>query len=616
MGSFSEKKESSLVGSEPRHEANTFKRSSHSGAASRILQLQSAIGNRAVGHLLHQAQSAAVALPTGEGRPLAAALRSQFEERFGEDFRKVRIHTGEHAAESARALDAVAYASGSDIVFDSGKFNPETKEGEHLLAHELAHVVQQSRGGAAPQSFNSSGGMERAAAQAATQFSGGTGAVKVAGASSQGVARQETGSTVWLGTPPLSVQLQQFRERQEQLKELRKTNPSATELDLPPIPRPGTLSPQDMLGFDALRPLPYEPPTEFEQKLESGQPFRHSIGKGVYTINKGDVMQIRDLPTGKIQHYVYRTGQTVTLLDREGNVLTSRGLESPLETPVIDPIDVLLFVADVGPIVAKGLTAGGKEIASVVARNALRQAEGSAVAGTVSRTPVQVSQELMTRYSGRLVDSNNALANIIERARHPSLRVDGRAAANELRGIINVLEEGLGGKAAARVEVVPSSSAGRTPDLIVHFADGTHTRYEMRALTSAPRGYVTPKADLSPGAVARALAEETARRPTSRSQIAQAILDKAKVTPTRPSQLTSPIPGIDPRGTISVNVSSALADRAMIDGAVQGVAPRLGPHVERIEIAYLLPRNLPTDPLTRGVMTYVRQVNGTYFLLP
>lgn len=252
-------------------------------------------------------------------------------------------------------------------------------------------------------------------------------------------------------------------------------------------------------------------------------------------------MAIRDLPTGQLLYYNYRRGATIYHLDREGRIISTKGLESPLETPVIDPIDVVLFVADVGPIVAKGLSAVGREAAAAIGRSALRET-GEAAARGAGRTPAQAAAELIAKYGGRLADSNNALAEIIARARHPALRVEGRAAATELRGIIDVLEDGIGGRTAMRVEVVPATSAQRTPDLIIHFADGTTTRYEMRALTSAPRGYTTPKPDTGPGAFARALAAETAKRAVSKSQISQAILSKARVTPTRPSQLTVPIP--------------------------------------------------------------------------
>jgi hypothetical protein len=79
------------------------------------------------------------------GRPLDAATRVFFEQRFGNKFSRVRIHTDAKAAESARALKARAYTVGNDIVFDEGRLAPGTYEGRRLLAHELTHVVQQSR---------------------------------------------------------------------------------------------------------------------------------------------------------------------------------------------------------------------------------------------------------------------------------------------------------------------------------------------------------------------------------------------------------------------------------------------------------------------------------------
>ncbi len=82
----------------------------------------------------------------GGGRPLESTLRSDMEVRFGYDFSRVRVHTGAAAERSARDVNAVAYTVGGDIVFDSGRFEPGTREGRKLLAHELAHVVQQDAG--------------------------------------------------------------------------------------------------------------------------------------------------------------------------------------------------------------------------------------------------------------------------------------------------------------------------------------------------------------------------------------------------------------------------------------------------------------------------------------
>jgi len=77
------------------------------------------------------------------GRPLDNATRGFFEQRFGHDFSRVRIHTDGEAAASARAVDAQAYAVGQDVVFALGRYAPETRAGQRLLAHELAHVAQQ-----------------------------------------------------------------------------------------------------------------------------------------------------------------------------------------------------------------------------------------------------------------------------------------------------------------------------------------------------------------------------------------------------------------------------------------------------------------------------------------
>lgn len=89
-----------------------------------------------------------VASPAQE---LDSATRSYFEPRFGHDFRNVRIHRDGTAARSARELGARAYTVGTDIVFGRGQYAPQSEGGRRLLAHELAHVVQQSNSSQAPQ---------------------------------------------------------------------------------------------------------------------------------------------------------------------------------------------------------------------------------------------------------------------------------------------------------------------------------------------------------------------------------------------------------------------------------------------------------------------------------
>lgn len=77
------------------------------------------------------------------GQSLDTGTRNFFEPRFGHDFSKIKIHTGSQASASSRAINAHAYTSGNNIVFNEGKFAPHTDDGRKLLAHELTHVVQQ-----------------------------------------------------------------------------------------------------------------------------------------------------------------------------------------------------------------------------------------------------------------------------------------------------------------------------------------------------------------------------------------------------------------------------------------------------------------------------------------
>src|SRR5438132_1422685 len=77
------------------------------------------------------------------GQPLESGTRAFMEPRFGRDFSQVRVHTDAQAAESAQAVNALAYTVGRDVVFGGGEYAPGTSEGRKLLAHELMHVVQQ-----------------------------------------------------------------------------------------------------------------------------------------------------------------------------------------------------------------------------------------------------------------------------------------------------------------------------------------------------------------------------------------------------------------------------------------------------------------------------------------
>lgn len=115
---------------------------------SAVLRLQRAAGNDSVSALLSEDEPSPVheVVGSGGGSPLETGTRAVLEERMGADFSDVRVHTGAKADQSARSIGAQAYTVGTDVVFSEGAYQPETPSGRHVLAHELAHVVQQKAG--------------------------------------------------------------------------------------------------------------------------------------------------------------------------------------------------------------------------------------------------------------------------------------------------------------------------------------------------------------------------------------------------------------------------------------------------------------------------------------
>lgn len=81
------------------------------------------------------------------GQALPENSREFFEPRFGHDLSNVRIHTDSVAAKSAQSINALAYTTGNNIVFNSGQYAPESDSGKKLMAHELTHVLQQTSNG-------------------------------------------------------------------------------------------------------------------------------------------------------------------------------------------------------------------------------------------------------------------------------------------------------------------------------------------------------------------------------------------------------------------------------------------------------------------------------------
>ncbi len=96
--------------------------------------------------VLPGAETVLSAASSSAGQPLPVNLRRKFEHALGVDLSGVRTHTGPESANANKAISARAYTTGSDIHFNESQYNPDTSEGQHLLAHEVTHVVQQSGG--------------------------------------------------------------------------------------------------------------------------------------------------------------------------------------------------------------------------------------------------------------------------------------------------------------------------------------------------------------------------------------------------------------------------------------------------------------------------------------
>jgi hypothetical protein len=123
-----------------------------------VARLGSAVGNRGLartiaqmrdgegilgGGLVHPDVEAAIAAASGAGSRLNRGIAQDVGGAYGDHLSDVRVHHDDHAAALSRAVSARAFTVGRDIFFGAGEYQPESSGGRELLAHELAHVVQQ-----------------------------------------------------------------------------------------------------------------------------------------------------------------------------------------------------------------------------------------------------------------------------------------------------------------------------------------------------------------------------------------------------------------------------------------------------------------------------------------
>jgi hypothetical protein len=149
-----------------------------------ILAAQADYGNRRVLQMLGRSGPSS-------GAPIDPTYRGELEQRFGQRFDDVRVHTDPAAAASAQAIGARAYTADRDIVFGPGQPGPGTVVGRRLLTHELAHVVQQSRGPTSGTVGHAGDDHERAASAAVHRIGAGQSAGLAPTSSVPAVQRDE-----------------------------------------------------------------------------------------------------------------------------------------------------------------------------------------------------------------------------------------------------------------------------------------------------------------------------------------------------------------------------------------------------------------------------------------
>ena len=188
------------------------------GPGRSLRRLQRQAGNRALGRLV------------SGGQPLDAQTREYMEERFGYDLSTIQIHTGLTATNASRAANARAFTVGSDLVFGAGQYDPHGARGQHLLAHELAHAIQQSRGGSSQPSPLPDSPLENSARRAAEAAEHARGPVEVEGASAPGMAREPLSLTQSINPSLLSDE-----ELANEIAEIRtwlKNNAGSADADI------------------------------------------------------------------------------------------------------------------------------------------------------------------------------------------------------------------------------------------------------------------------------------------------------------------------------------------------------------------------------------------------
>ena len=369
------------------------------------------------------------------------------ESRFGHDFGRVRIHTGGAAAVAARSVSANAYTVGENIVFDNGKYAPDSASGRKLIAHELTHVVQQTRGGS---SSSAAGRLETEsdARHASSAIDNGATTVDVREQSSVGIARDGPSSSEGLievkfpdGVKRLTPD--EFAEYKRRAvanlrSDLRRTASLADN---------GRESQESMLkeyhgGVESLSDIWHKPKALIgiaaDMKAGVTPPYigmwshpKHSVDLGLAALDRGDLAEAaRDLQLADTQ---YKDAMHEWNAYREATIGGAEGVVSNLETVR----DVSFAIA-----LAAGAAVAAPAIAAVAGTGAL------GTAGTALGTAV------VTGGGGAVLrGGSTALGSYASTGKVDTKAVVAEAKKGFKEGAVTGLTAGLGGAASTTAKV-------------------------------------------------------------------------------------------------------------------------------------------------------------------
>jgi hypothetical protein len=320
------------------------------------------------------------------GQPLDGATRSVMETRFRHDFSQVRIHADAAAARSADAIAANAYTMGNNVVFNQGGYAPNSGNGQKLLAHELAHVVQQSRGGLPP-GIDGDPALENEADRIANEIARPGAAISVDQASGVGIARDaKPGEEVYYevtfgGETKRYTAAEYEAQKQQAIRRLRLRLKLVAELA-----DTGRQSQIDMLkeyqgGVESLSDVFWKPKALIgiisDMKGEVTPPYlgmwnivKSFSAEGLAACDQGELAKAaRRL---KVADESYRESMEKWNAYREATIGGAEGVASNLET-VRDVSFAIALVAGAvvaAPIVAGAVGVGGLGLTGVTATGA------------------------------------------------------------------------------------------------------------------------------------------------------------------------------------------------------------------------------------------------------